>query len=50
MSDVLLKLDKPCLKGVANDEALKQELLSAQVPQSTVRTPGRERSFTLLAR
>ena len=32
MSDVLLKLDKPCLKGVANDEALKQELLSAAVP------------------
>ena len=32
MSDSLLKLDKPCLKGVANDEALKQELLSAQVP------------------
>lgn len=36
MSDVLLKLDeKPCLKGVANDEALKQELLAAQIPECT---------------
>ena len=33
MSDALL-LDKPCLKNVANDEVLKQELLSAQVPQT----------------
>mgnify|MGYP006393977369 CR=1 FL=1 len=39
MSDVLLKLDKPCLKGVANDEALKQELLSAQVPSIDGETP-----------
>jgi len=31
-SDALLDL-KPCLKNVANDEVLKQELLSAQVPQ-----------------
>lgn len=34
MSDVLLKLeDKPCLKGVASEEALRQELLSAQIPE-----------------
>lgn len=33
MSDVLLKLEKPCLKGIANDEAMKQELLSAQIPE-----------------
>ena len=33
MSDALLKLDqKPCLKGVADDEKLKQELLSAHIP------------------
>ena len=35
MSDVLLKLDineKPCLKGAANEEALKQELLAAHLP------------------
>ena len=34
MSDVLLKMEKPCLKGVANEEAMKQELLSAQVPST----------------
>ena len=33
MSDVLLKLEAPCLKGVANDESLKQELLGAQIPE-----------------
>ena len=34
MSDVLLKLEKPCLKGIANEEAMKQELLSAQIPEA----------------
>ena len=40
MSDVLIKLDEaPCLKGVANEEAMKQELLAAQIPEA----PGGDR-------
>ena len=32
MSDTLLKIEAPCLKAAATDEALKQELLSAHMP------------------